>query len=231
MSKAILIICMMCAVLVTAGCGREKAVEEPQAETKLVTQPVTLTAWEVVTMPNHPKLNDAVASVREFYKSAPAGTVAIVDRDAESSAVLVFQKQYADQKVGRYEEKDIGEVDKVICNVSATGVALTFEEVKSLILSYFPIELARENFVYDRATKFSKGNQIIYAWKYKSNGANWYRGKPPFEGNLTVMVLEVDGQIMSFGMFLGKDQRVQFLPANMSEWEVEPWEVEFGDKK
>ena len=220
------------AVLI-GGCGGEKNAENPtppkEEKIALVQQSAPqLTGWEIITLPNHPRLADTVAGVREFYKNVPPTMVDIVDRDKDApQSILFFQKEYADAKVERYEQKDVGEVDKIICYVSKTGKRMTFEEFKPILMSYFPVQLVRENFVYDRGVRFyDNAGSVIYSWQYKSNGANWYRGKPPYDGNLTVLVQEDNGAVSAFGMFLGKDQSVPFVK-NPQAYSVEPFDIDF----
>ncbi|MBR1645206.1 MAG: hypothetical protein IJ774_05760 [Selenomonadaceae bacterium] len=236
-----LLTAMLIVSFLLSGCGNEKTSDNPAPKTEQVapakieqvtaeTKPAPqLTGWEIITMPNHPRLADTVAAVRAFYQSVPATMVDIVDTGKDSpQAILLFQKEYADASVGRYEQKDFGEVNKIICRVSKTGKQMTFEEFKPILLSYFPVEIVRENFIYDRGVRFHNGTgTVIYAWKYKSNGENLYRGKPPYGGNLTVMVQEINGAVAAFGMFYGKDQCVPFM-TSADGYEVENFDVDFS---
>lgn len=234
--KKILSALLMSAFLFS-GCGGEKSAESPQPSQSKVETPAPkteqpaqqLTGWEIITLPNHPRLASSVAEVREFYKSMPE-TVSIVENDTDApKSILLFKKQYADAKVGdRYEQKDFGEVDKIICYVSKTGKQITFEEFKPILLTYFPVEIARENFIYDKGVRFyNNAGAVIYAWKYVSNGENLYRGKPPYGGNLTVLVQEIDGTVAAFGMFYGQNQRVPFM-TSADGYEVENFDVDFS---
>lgn len=221
-----------------SGCGGEKSAEKPapapqpktESSAPKAEQPAQqLTGWEIITLPNHPRLAASVAEVREFYKSMPS-TVSIVEGDADApQSILFFKKEYADAKVGdRYEQKDFGEVDKIICYVSKTGKQMTFEEFKPVLLSYFPVEIARENFIYDKGVRFyNNAGTVVYAWKYVSNGENLYRGKPPYGGGLTVIVQEINGAVAAFGMFYGQNQRVPFMP-KADGYEVENFDVDFS---
>ena len=217
-------------LLLVSGCGSEKIAEPPKqienpapkVETVAEQPPVpALTGYEVLTMANHPKLNDPVVCVREFYRNVPALMVAIVNRDKDApQAILTFQKNNALQE-------DFGEVDKIVANVSATGAAVTFEEIKPIIRSYFPVELVQENFIYDRGARlFDDNGNVIYAWKYKSNGNNFYHGKSPFDGNLTVAVFEQNGAVSAFTMFLGKEQKVPFI-RDLTGYQAEEYDVDF----
>lgn len=217
-------------VLMISGCGQQlaKPTVEDSARQDNVPSLKTLTAYELITLSNHPRLADSVASVVEFYKPLLGSKVKIVEGNSDGvGSILFFKKEYRDEKIGSYERHNIGEVDKVICYFSKAGVEKTLEEVKPIVLSYFPIGIARKNFVYDKGHRFYDDNgNVIYAWSYKSNGANYYKGRPPYGGNLTVAVMEQKGKVTAFGMFYGQNQRLPFM-TSAEGYSVEPYETRF----
>ena len=231
MKKFLVALILSLMIFSLTGCGgEEKNFENNNEQSPVQKNEPTMTAFDVINLQNHPRLNDEVANIREFYKNFPNNFVQIVDKDdSEVNSVLYFKKRYQDQSVGKYEQKDLGEAYKLVCNLSKTGANMSFEEAKPLILSYFPIEIVRENFELDKSLRFFNNNgNVVYGWSYKTNRKNLYRGKPVYGENLTVMVNEVNGKVTAFGMFINnKNEKFSFLPSDVGSYKVEPYDVQF----
>ena len=156
---------------------------------------------EILSMPNPPRLYDAIDDVNKFYVNVSKSDVSTTNQDiTPNNEVLIFQQVD-------------GKIKTIACYPQRGGLMLNINDAIPLIKSFVPIENVNGDYNIDDATIFAgDGLPTLYAWKYDFNS-----------DPVVAMVQETNGYVSAFGVSRGAGITFPFIPSSMYGYRVEKY--------